>query len=485
MSVKINTDFISNQNSYDNQVVKYICVHNTDNYNHGANAKCHAKAQHDGNFSGYSAHVYVDDTGAYQATPYNRGAWHIGVNYGGRLFGIANNRNTIGIEVCVQAGYNYEKAFLNAVDVCKQLMKKYDVDADHVIQHYDACAKNCPSAIRAHKDWARFKKAIQGAESAATTPAAPRKLYRVRKTWADAASQIGAYEYLENAKLACPAGYRVFDESGKAIYKNDIQTEGMQASELKNLTPAELIKKIGPLFTKDQLQTGILASVSMAQFILESGWGKSKLTQNANNAFGMKKNLSGNTWPGSKWDGVKTIPMKTGEQTKDGKSYSIVADFRVYDCLQCSIGDHSAYLAGAKNGNKLRYEGLKGCKDYKKAATIIKKGGYATDTQYVQQLCKLIEQYGLTAYDVKTGNAKPETSTDTSTELKPTKRKTFQVKITATDLRIRRGPGTNYPFTGKYTGKGKFTITEEQNGWGRLKSGAGWICLELDCVTRV
>lgn len=481
MSIKINTEFISNNNSYDNQVVKYICIHNTDNYNHGANAKCHAKAQHDGNFSGYSAHVYVDDTGAYQATPYNRGAWHIGVNYGGgRLFGIANNRNTIGIEVCVQAGYNYEKAFLNAVDVCKQLMKKYDVDADHVIQHYDACAKNCPSAIRAHKDWARFKKAIQGAESAATTPAAPRKLYRVRKTWADAASQIGAYAYLKNAKLACPAGYRVFDESGKTIYKNDIQTEGMQASELKNLTPTELIKRIGPLFTKDQLQTGILASVSLAQFILESGWGKSKLTQNANNAFGMKKNLSGNTWPGSKWDGVKTIPMKTGEQTKDGKSYSIVADFRVYDCLQCSIGDHSAYLAGAKKGNALRYAGLKGCKNYKKAATIIKNGGYATDTKYVQQLCKLIEQYNLTQYDVKdakkTDTKKPSATTTTA------RRCPYQVKITTKELRIRKSPSTSARVMG-YTGVGTFTIIKEQNGWGYLKSGAGWIYLGIKSLT--
>lgn len=481
MSIKINTEFISNNNSYDNQVVKYICIHNTDNYNHGANAKCHAKAQHDGNFSGYSAHVYVDDTGAYQATPYNRGAWHIGVNYGGgRLFGIANNRNTIGIEVCVQAGYNYEKAFLNAVDVCKQLMKKYDVDADHVIQHYDACAKNCPSAIRAHKDWARFKKAIQGAESAATTPAAPRKLYRVRKTWADAASQIGAYAYLKNAKLACPAGYRVFDESGKTIYKNDIQTEGMQASELKNLTPTELIKRIGPLFTKDQLQTGILASVSLAQFILESGWGKSKLTQNANNAFGMKKNLSGNTWPGSKWDGVKTIPMKTGEQTKDEKSYSIVADFRVYDCLQCSIGDHSAYLAGAKKGNALRYAGLKGCKNYKKAAQIIKSGGYATDTKYVQQLCKLIEQYNLTQYDVKdakkTDTKKPAASTTTARKCP------YQVKITTKELRIRKSPSTSARVMG-YTGGGVFTIIKEQNGWGYLKSGAGWIYLGIKSLT--
>lgn len=57
------------------------------------------------------------------------------------------------------------------------------------------------------------------------------------------------------------------------------------------------------MFTADQKKTGILASVSMAQFILESGYGKSELAQNANNVFGMKCSLSGNTWSGSTWDG--------------------------------------------------------------------------------------------------------------------------------------------------------------------------------------
>ena len=60
----------------------------------------------------------------------------------------------------------------------------------------------------------------------------------------------------------------------------------------------------------------------------------------------------------------------------------------------------------------------------------------------------------------------------------------FLVQVTATDLNIRKGPGTNYGKTGKYTGKGVFTITEVRTGtgstagWGRLKSGAGWISLD-------
>ena len=60
----------------------------------------------------------------------------------------------------------------------------------------------------------------------------------------------------------------------------------------------------------------------------------------------------------------------------------------------------------------------------------------------------------------------------------------FRVWIKVTDLNIRKGPGTNYDATGRFTGKGVFTIVAVQPGkgstagWGRLKSGAGWISLD-------
>ena len=54
----------------------------------------------------------------------------------------------------------------------------------------------------------------------------------------------------------------------------------------------------------------------------------------------------------------------------------------------------------------------------------------------------------------------------------------YKVKVDITDLNIRKGPGTSYPKTGKCTGKGVFTIIKEQNGWGKLKSGLGWISLK-------
>lgn len=173
----------------------------------------------------------------------------------------------------------------------------------------------------------------------------------------------------------------------------------MKATELKSLTNKEVVAKIGPLFTADQKNSGVLACVSMAQFILECGYGKLELAQNANNCFGMKKSLSGNTWPNSTWDGKSIYTKSTKEQKANGAWITIKADFRKYPSIEKSIADHSAYLTGAMNGSKLRYAGLKGCADYKKAAQCIKDGGYATDKLYVNKLVKVIEDWNLTQYN--------------------------------------------------------------------------------------
>lgn len=70
------------------------------------------------------------------------------------------------------------------------------------------------------------------------------------------------------------------------------------------------------------------------------------------------------------------------------------------------------------------------------------------------------------------------TATTTATSTKTQTVKTpFLIKVKIRDLNIRTGAGTNYPTTGKFTGKGKFTIVQTNRAmtWGRLKSGAGWV----------
>ena len=174
--------------------------------------------------------------------------------------------------------------------------------------------------------------------------------------------------------------------------------DGIQAVEFANMEDADIVKRVGELCAADMKNTGILASVSAAQFILESGYGKSVLAQMANNCFGMKCSLSGNTWAGSSWDGESEYTKETQEFV-NGAYVTVTADFRAYPNIEASIADHSAYLLGAKKDDVLRYAGLKGEKDYKKAVQIIKDGGYATAPDYVEKVCNIIERYNLTAYD--------------------------------------------------------------------------------------
>ena len=346
------------------------------------------------------------------------------------------------------------------------------------------------------------------------------------------------------ANKSCPGNWlyaRLGDLAAKVTAQlgggnEEVIPSGMQAREFRNLTEAQVVAKVGALFTADQKKSGILASVSMAQFILESGYGKSELALGANNCFGMKKSLSGNTWGGSAWDGVSIYTKKTQEQKADGSYVTITAGFRRYSCVENSIADHSAYLLGARNGNKLRYEGLKGCTDYKKAVQIIKDGGYATSLTYVEKLCGIIERWNLTKWDVKNSGASDavvkyyrvrKSWKDAGSQLgaytvldnaKAMADKhegytvydwngkavygaevtgvsglaaefsnadcPFMVKVSIDDLNIRKGAGTNTAKTGAYTGVGVFTITQVKSGngstlgWGKLKSGAGWISLD-------
>lgn len=162
------------------------------------------------------------------------------------------------------------------------------------------------------------------------------------------------------------------------------------------MSQSKFIQTIGALARKDMKTSGILASVTTAQALLESGYGTSSLALEAHNLFGMKAVLSGNTWRSS-WDG-RTYSKITREYI-NGRWITITDKFRSYSSYADSLADHSNYLAYAKNGSRLRYQGVVGNKSYKQTLQIIKKGGYATDPQYVTKLSSLIKKYNLTKYD--------------------------------------------------------------------------------------
>lgn len=150
------------------------------------------------------------------------------------------------------------------------------------------------------------------------------------------------------------------------------------------MTNQEFITKIGKASQDSWKSHSILPSLTIAQAILESGWGKSKLTVEANNLFGMKC--------GTKWNGDK-YTIKTREQKKDGTNYYVTADFRKYKTWSDCCVDHGVFLSAK------RYDKVRGEKNYKLACKYIKDAGYATDVNYTNLLIQLIEQHKLNKYD--------------------------------------------------------------------------------------
>lgn len=145
------------------------------------------------------------------------------------------------------------------------------------------------------------------------------------------------------------------------------------------------IQTVGEAAHKDMEKSGVLASLTIAQAILESGWGTSELAQNANALFGIKAD--------SRWSG-KAYSKET-QECYDGVNYTTVtALFRAYGSWDESIADHSTFLLTGS-----RYAAVIGEKDYKTACKAIKAAGYATAPDYAEKLISLIESYGLTAYD--------------------------------------------------------------------------------------
>lgn len=140
----------------------------------------------------------------------------------------------------------------------------------------------------------------------------------------------------------------------------------------------DYIDKYSDLSIKEMKRTGVPASITLAQGILESNAGQSVLATKGNNHFGIKCH---NDWRG------KTMKMDDNAPKEC---------FRVYPNAEASFRDHSDFLR-----SRDRYKSLFELKqtDYKGWARGLKKAGYATDPGYADKLITLIEDYELYRFD--------------------------------------------------------------------------------------
>ncbi|MCM1199044.1 MAG: glucosaminidase domain-containing protein, partial [Clostridium sp.] len=139
----------------------------------------------------------------------------------------------------------------------------------------------------------------------------------------------------------------------------------------------EYIARYSKIAVEEMYRSGVPASITLAQGLLESGYGRSELAVKGNNHFGIKCH----DWKG---------PSMRFDDDRKGEC------FRKYEHAEASFMDHSDFLR-----YRDRYKFLFDLEttDYRGWAYGLKKAGYATDPQYPQKLIKLIEEYDLSRFD--------------------------------------------------------------------------------------
>ncbi|MGQ4574045.1 LysM peptidoglycan-binding domain-containing protein [Leuconostoc pseudomesenteroides] len=133
--------------------------------------------------------------------------------------------------------------------------------------------------------------------------------------------------------------------------------------------------------------TGVLASVTVAQAILESGWGQSTLASAPYyNLFGIKQ--------GTGWQ-VSIVNMNTSEYV-NGKWVTVLAPFRSYSSQMASFQDHTNFLL---TNSRYAANGVINAKNYVAMANGLQAAGYATAPTYASTLISLVERYNLQSLD--------------------------------------------------------------------------------------
>lgn len=170
--------------------------------------------------------------------------------------------------------------------------------------------------------------------------------------------------------------------SGSSSSNSSASKDGSMTVNMEGvpLPTNDFLKKVLPGAIEGYAKYNVLPSITLAQAVLESNWGKSGI---GNNLFGIKA--------GSSWTG-KTQTVWTHEEV-NGQSIKVQAAFRDYDSIDDSVLDHAKLLSGS------RYAKVVSATNYTDAAYAIKAAGYATDSAYPQKLISIIKSNKLDTWD--------------------------------------------------------------------------------------
>jgi len=154
--VKIRKMLSDNSNHYNGvNSCEFITIHETDNTSKGAGADNHSRYIDNG--SEETWHYSVDDIEIVQSFKDKVQCWHAG--------DVKGNKNSIGVEMCVNSDSNYRQTVNNTIELVKHLMDKHNIPIENVVQHNYWSGKNCPRILRSGNKgitWSVFKEKVKG-----------------------------------------------------------------------------------------------------------------------------------------------------------------------------------------------------------------------------------------------------------------------------------------------------------------------------------
>lgn len=394
--------------------IKYIVIHYVGALG-GAEANCKYYASA---YIGASAHYFCGFDGeVWQSVEDEDIAWHCGAS--SYKHKECRNTNSIGIEMCVRnkgsqadtsKDWYFEDATVKAaIQLTQYLMKKYNIPADHVIRHHDVTGKICPNPFvynTTKHTWDAFVKEIKGISQAGSTED------MTKITGKSVATAVQMQEYIKS----------------------------------KNQDVPQSVLDMIPLYLSEGEIENIRGDVAFAQSCLETGnftYADSAVTFPQNNFCGMGVTKKGET--GNSFD---TPQLGIRAQIQHLKAYANTAK------LKQACVDPRFDLVSRGSAAFVEHLGIQ---------ENPKGKGWASGAGYGEKILKILSAI------LEAGSASSEGFVP------------YIIRTTCDMLNIRSGAGVGNPVVGfiqeKESEKKGYTIIEEYNGWGKLKSGAGWISL--------
>lgn len=170
-----------------------------------------------------------------------------------------------------------------------------------------------------------------------------------------------------------------------AIHPEKRNEESHQVDSQRAMTRLEFINYLTPAAQKNQKTYHVLSSISLAQAILESDWGRSDLAKERNNLYGIK--------------GGNEDPNYLTQEFNGENFITVDEPFRTYNSFEESMEDHAVLLVNGTTYNPQIYHEVLYASNYQEAAYALQNAGYATDPNYASKLIGLIEEYRLHEFD--------------------------------------------------------------------------------------